>query len=147
MTLLPRLNTAISKQLRIWWIGVLHKKGLVCVKSMQYHGKKLIIYYTLFNVERSINFRLKSKNLIRRVENGLLSGWRLTSWAGDTGLVGEDQAGEKTWLGLPDRILHTFGMTKSPQKEGIYQFKINYKKRIRLIKKVERVTIRPYKHD
>ena len=34
-------------------------------------------------------------------------------------------------------------MTKSPQKEGIYQFKINYKKRIRLIKKVERVTIRP----
>ena len=39
-------------------------------------------------------------------------------------------------------------MTKAPQKEGIYQFKINYKKPgYVFIKEAERVTIRPYKHD
>ena len=39
-------------------------------------------------------------------------------------------------------------MIKAPQKEGIYQFKINYKKAgFNFIKEAERVTIRPYKHD
>lgn len=37
---------------------------------------------------------------------------------------------------------------KAPQKEGIYQFKIIYKKAgFNFVTLAERVTIRPYKHD
>jgi oligosaccharyltransferase complex subunit beta len=62
--------------------------------------------------------------------------------------MGKNYPRERTRKQLSCRILCKSSFIKAPLKEGIYQFKIIYKKAgYTYIKHAERVTIRPYKHD
>ncbi len=98
-------------------------------------------------VFRSANWRIRPKNSI--VE-AIRVKWP-SSGARDVGPMGESSIGleQREKRRIQGRILGNFiSNFQAPQKEGIYQFKIIYKKPgYNFVTLAERVTIRPYKHD